>query len=1163
MRGKKVLIGILLTSSAVFSNGGFVFATDGSINSAIESSNIVESDGSSFYYFIHYDGGEHTLSINENAKLTLIGWVDESKTSVKGKIEINKDSSNQLVNITINVNDEINVIPISEKETIQIKVAESDSFLVEKVNSPEYLAEAKNANLIEGMGSKDNLIVSEESSKTVTEENTSVRMQNSSISTATAPSVKYSTHVQDYGWLNPVSDGETSGTEGQAKKMEAIKISLENAPYAGDISYSAHVQDIGWLSNVSNGGLSGTTGQNKRLEAIKINLTGEIAQHYDIYYRVHSETFGWLDWAKNGESAGTQGLTKRLEAIEIVLVEIGGAAPGSTNKPFITNLSVTYSTHVQDYGWLANVSDGIMSGTEGQAKKMEAIKISLKNAPYSGDISYSSHVQDLGWVTNVSNGGISGTTGQNKRLEAIKIKLTGEMAQHYDIYYRVHAETYGWLDWAKNGEAAGTQGLAKRLEAIEIVLVEKGKAAPGPTNKTLITRPAVTYSTHVQDFGWLADVSDGKTSGTEGQAKKMEAIKISLGNSPYSGGISYSAHVQDLGWVTNVSNGEISGTTGQNKRLEAIKINLTGEMAQYYDIYYRVHAQDFGWLDWAKNGEAAGTQGLGKSLEAIEIVLVTKGGVAPGSTNKSFLSKPSVVYSTHVQDFGWLKDVSDGEISGTLGKAKRMEAIKISLKNAPYTGDISYSAHVQDYGWLTNVSNGELAGTTGQGKRVEAIKINLSGEMALHYDIYYRVHSQDYGWMDWANNGEPAGTKGLAKQVEAIEIKLVEKGGAAPGPTNKPFIEGNITNYYNITLTEALNMQMKVTPQTDKYRDAPAYVSSQGLTVYNGGSITGSSVNLRTSPNINNTNIAGNVGNGTLFKVLDANVTGDMVSGSTKWYKIEYNGKTLYVHSSLAAANLRVGQTTMDYLNIREEKSATSHSYAAVRINTLLIVLEEDNSGWYRVSLGAWRNAKASDVQYYLDPRQFVNDEKQRFQFMDLTKLSGVSVETLNKYLVGKGILANQGQAFIDAGKKYGINEVYLMAHTLLETGKGTSTLAKGVEYNGKTVYNMYGVGALDSCPDECGAKTAYEKGWFTPYDAIVGGAAFIDDGYLGGNNGYKVVQNTLYEMRWNPQVMATLGLASHQYATDIGWASKQVQVMYDVYKIQPYTIFLEIPVYK
>ena len=65
---------------------------------------------------------------------------------------------------------------------------------------------------------------------------------------------------------------------------------------------------------------------------------------------------------------------------------------------------------------------------------------------------------------------MSGTSGQAKRLEAIRIRLTGELANHYDIYYRVHAQSFGWMGWAKNGEAAGTARYAKRLEAIQIVL---------------------------------------------------------------------------------------------------------------------------------------------------------------------------------------------------------------------------------------------------------------------------------------------------------------------------------------------------------------------------------------------------------------------------------------------------------------------------------------------------------------------------------------------------------------------------------------------------------------------------------------------------------------------------------------------------------------------
>lgn len=46
-----------------------------------------------------------------------------------------------------------------------------------------------------------------------------------------------------------------------------------------------------------------------------------------------------------------------------------------------------------------------------------------------------------------------------------------------------------------------------------------------------------------------------------------------------------------------------------------------------------------GWLDWAKNGEMAGTSGCSKQVEAIQIILVGKGAGAPGSTDRSSIVK--------------------------------------------------------------------------------------------------------------------------------------------------------------------------------------------------------------------------------------------------------------------------------------------------------------------------------------------------------------------------------------------------------------------------------------------------------------------------------------------------------------------------------------------
>ena len=302
---------------------------------------------------------------------------------------------------------------------------------------------------------------------------------------STKMSVSYIVHCQDYGWEEEwKKDGQTSGTVGESKRLEAIQIKLPNG-VSGSIEYRTHIQDIGWEKNWSkNGEKSGTEGQCKRLEAIQIRLTGEVAENYDVYYSVHAENFGWLGWAKNGEEAGTAGYGYRLEAIKIQLVTKGDKAPEliGTIKEAMKARLVGYQTHVQDYGTQAYVYDGAMAGTEGECKRMESIRMKLPSSVNSS-IQYRSHVQDIGWEKNwASNGSLSGTTGQCKRLEAIQIKLSGDVAKNYDVYYRVHAQDYGWLAWAKNGESSGTEGYAKRLEAIEVRLVPKGTTPDLPAS---------------------------------------------------------------------------------------------------------------------------------------------------------------------------------------------------------------------------------------------------------------------------------------------------------------------------------------------------------------------------------------------------------------------------------------------------------------------------------------------------------------------------------------------------------------------------------------------------------------------------------------------------------------------------------------------------------
>lgn len=111
--------------------------------------------------------------------------------------------------------------------------------------------------------------------------------------------------------------------------------------------------------------------------------------------------------------------------------------------------------------------------------------------------------------------------------------------------------------------------------------------------------------------------------------KKIDTIKIKLSGKEYEGGIKYQVLCQGSSkWKSWVSNGKKAGTA--SKRLEAIKIVLTGEIANHYDVCYRTKTATYGWLNWAKNGEISGTVGFSKKVQAIQIVLVDRNSGLPG-----------------------------------------------------------------------------------------------------------------------------------------------------------------------------------------------------------------------------------------------------------------------------------------------------------------------------------------------------------------------------------------------------------------------------------------------------------------------------------------------------------------------------------------------------
>ncbi|MEK4651306.1 SH3 domain-containing protein [Niallia sp. FSL W8-0954] len=299
---------------------------------------------------------------------------------------------------------------------------------------------------------------------------------------------------------------------------------------------------------------------------------------------------------------------------------------------------------------------------------------------------------------------------------------------------------------------------------------------------------------------------------------------------------------------------------------------------------------------------------------------------------------------------------------------------------------------------------------------------------------------------------------------------------------------------YNLTLEEMTNIQLSVNPQTDKKYDT--YIREDAIAFKTADSTKGTVIG-------NGWRLRGGAG-------TDYSVVSTLTSGQV--------------------------------LTITSKIKGTDGYY------------------WYKVNYSqSWVTASKEDTAYYLNPDNFINSDTQSLQFLKLSAKANVDdKEVDSKILAGKGILAGKASAFVTAANAYGINEIYLISHALLETGNGTSTLANGVKVNGKTVYNMYGIGAYDGSAISSGAQYAYNAGWFTPEAAIIGGAKFIAQGYVNAG------QDTLYKMRWNPDAAEKTGNATHQYASDIGWATKQVGQIYNLYNLlSSYTLNYEIPTYK
>ena len=148
---------------------------------------------------------------------------------------------------------------------------------------------------------------------------------------------------------------------------------------------------------------------------------------------------------------------------------------------------------------------------------------------------------------------------------------------------------------------------------------------------------------------------------------------------------------------------------------------------------------------------------------------------------------------------------------------------------------------------------------------------------------------------------------------------------------------------------------------------------------------------------------------------------------------------------------------------------------------------------------------------------------KNRFLFKNLTEPTNYSADELNRVYsimnIRNSRLAGKGAIFKEAEKRYGVNALYLMAHSALESAWGRSQIA-----NDKN--NFFGIAAYDTSPYDSAKKfDDVDKG-------ILGAAKWIRENYIDRGRDHLGNKATGMNVR---------------YASDPYWGEKIASIMMNI----------------
>lgn len=223
--------------------------------------------------------------------------------------------------------------------------------------------------------------------------------------------------------------------------------------------------------------------------------------------------------------------------------------------------------------------------------------------------------------------------------------------------------------------------------------------------------------------------------------------------------------------------------------------------------------------------------------------------------------------------------------------------------------------------------------------------------------------------------------------------------------------------------------------------------------------------------------------------------------------------------------------------------------------------------------------ASSGIIQYYMDPRNFLDSDKKMFQFLESSYNNNYKIEVVQSIIKnsfmkgnvtfnkdGKDVTMSYAQIIMDAASKSQMSPYAIAIKILQEvgsngsnsvTGNYTFTYTDGNQYSG--YYNFFNYGAYDTGNAVTnGLIYAKDRGWDTPYKAIIEGAQKYGADYNAKG------QNTIYFTKWDvvgtkilkpgqTQTVTASNTSSnqlfrHQYMTNVQDPNSQSSRLYNTY---------------